>query len=352
MLLLNKYTPNNFDEIYFNKKILESLKVISEDESIPHIMFFGPESSGKKTLVKLFLEMIYDESTNDLREHVYKVVGSGNKVTDVIVLQSDHHIIIEPGGNNFDKYLLHEIVKEYASRVKLNVFKSKKTFKTILINRADNLSRHAQSSLRRTMELYSSTCRFIIWGRSMSKIIEPLRSRCICFRVPSPSFREMSGFIYTKCVEENIDITLSKLRKMTNRANGNIKTALWLINFYKANEPTRNIYDQTVNKIVNILINNDLNDVENIRLYMYSMIITTIITGDIIKDVMIQLCNNNKLSEHTKMKIINVTAKYEHNFIRGRRDAIHFIGFVINIMKIIKEQYIKEPPVKQLLNYY
>ena len=62
--------------------------------------------------------------------------------------------------------------------------------------------------------------------------------------------------------------------------------------------------------------------------------------------------DNNKLNEDTKMKIINVTAKYDHNFIRGRRDAIHFVGFIINLMKIIKEQTINEPPVKQLLNYY
>lgn len=352
MLLINKYTPNNIDEAYFNKDLLKSLKIISQDESIPHIMFFGPEGSGKKTLVKLFLEMIYDDSTNKLRECVYKVVGSGNKVTDVVVLQSDHHIIIEPGGNNFDKYLLHEIVKEYASRVRLNVFKSTKTFKTILINRADHLSHHAQSSLRRTMELYSSTCRFIIWGRSMSKIIEPLRSRCVCFRVPSPSYYDMCGFIYTICLKEDIDINLSKLRKLTNRSNSNIKKALWLINLDKSNESTYNIYRRTIDKIIAMIMNNDLNDVENIILCMYSMFITTINAGDIIKDIMIQLCDNNKLNEDTKMKIINVTAKYDHNFIRGRRDAIHFVGFIINLMKIIKEQTINEPPVKQLLNYY
>lgn len=343
MLLINKYTPNSTEDTYFNNHLLESLKIISKDESVPHIMFFGPEGSGKKTLIKLFLEMIYDNTTNDLRESVYKVIGSGNKVTDVVVFQSDHHIIIEPGGNNFDKYLLHEIVKQYASRVKLNIFKSKKTFKTILINRADELSRHAQSSLRRTMELYSGTCRFILWGHSISKIIEPLRSRCICFRVQSPSFCDMSYFINKICAKEKVHIKdINDLCRMTKRSDGNIKKALWLINFRKTGETTNNIYKKTINNIVSLIIKNKLNDVENIRLHMYSMFITTINAGHIIKDIMLQLCKNNILDEITKMKIIGITAKYEHNFIRGRRDAIHFVGYVINVMKIIKEQYDNE----------
>jgi replication factor C subunit 3/5 len=326
--------------------------MISEDESIPHIMFFGPEGSGKKTLIKLFLEMIYDESVNDLRECIYKVVGSGNKITEINVLQSDHHIIIEPGGNNFDKYLIHEIVKEYASRAKLNVFRSQKTFKTILINRADNLSRHAQASLRRTMELYSSTCRFIIWGRSISKVIEPLRSRCICFRVPSPSNYDMCGFIHKICIAENISIDIDKLAKMTFNANGNIKTALWIINLNKANESKYNIYMTTISKITNMLIDNNLNNINEIRLYLYSILITNISACNIVKDIMLKLCDHNDLSTLSKVKIISITAKSEHNLIRGRRDAVHLIGYMTHIMKIIKDQLCSKIQGNKLLEHY
>jgi replication factor C subunit 3/5 len=353
MLLINKYTPNTSDEMYFHKQLLDALKIISEDDSIPHIMFFGPEGSGKKTLIKLFLEMIYDESVNELKECIYKVVGSGNKITDVPVLQSDHHIIVEPGGNNFDKYLIHEIVKEYASRAKLNVFKAHKTFKTILINRADNLSRHAQASLRRTMELYSNTCRFIVWGRSISKIIEPLRSRCICFRVPSPSYVDMCGFIHKICTNENISMDINKLAKLTSNANGNIKTALWLINLDKINESKYSMYMRTISKITHMLIDNNLNNVNEIRSHLYSIIITNINSCHIIKDIMLYLCNNDSLMNLTKVKIISVTAKYEHNLIRGRRDAVHLIGFVTHVMKLIKEeQKITDTSNKQLIEYY
>ena len=68
----------------------------------------------------------------------------------------------------------------------LNIFKTKRKFKIVLINCVDNLSYYAQASLRRTMEKYANTCKFIFICDQLSKIIEPLRSRCLCVRVPVP----------------------------------------------------------------------------------------------------------------------------------------------------------------------
>lgn len=52
---------------------------------------------------------------------------------------------------------------------------------------AESLSRDAQHALRRTMEKYASSCKIILCCESSSRIIDPLRSRCVMIRVPSPS---------------------------------------------------------------------------------------------------------------------------------------------------------------------
>src|SRR3990167_878267 len=109
------------------------LKIMSADDSIPHVIFYGPEGSGKKTIINLFLEMIYDKDVHKLEDCIYKVAGSGNKITEVIVKQSNYHIIIEPNNNNFDRYLIHDIVKEYAKRRSLGIFKTIRQFKMVVI---------------------------------------------------------------------------------------------------------------------------------------------------------------------------------------------------------------------------
>ena len=157
---------------------------------------------GKKTLLKQFMEKVYDSHVNNLIDSPYKVTGSGNSTTDVIIKQSNYHIVIEPNNNNFDRYLIQDVVKEYAKKVPLQVITSKKNFKMVLINNIDNLSFYAQTSLRRTMEKFSGNCRFIMWCRSLSKVIDPLRSRCYCFRIESVSEEDLLELLIYVCFKE------------------------------------------------------------------------------------------------------------------------------------------------------
>ena len=70
MYLVDKYDPKSVETVYFHKDILKKLVLLSKDESIPHLLFYGPEGSGKKTIIRLFLEMLYDKTIKIGRAHV------------------------------------------------------------------------------------------------------------------------------------------------------------------------------------------------------------------------------------------------------------------------------------------
>lgn len=63
----------------------------------------------------------------------------------------------------------------------------------VIINEADSLSRDAQAALRRTMEKYMSNMRIILCANSTSRLIAPIKSRCLLMRVAAPSDSEVGA---------------------------------------------------------------------------------------------------------------------------------------------------------------
>lgn len=331
-IFINKYAPKDIKTAIFHKDILEKLQVMSTDESIPHIIFYGPSGSGKKTLINMFLEMIYDKEINKLSDTIYNITGSGNAVTEISIKQSNYHIVIEPNNNNFDRYLIQNVVKEYAKRIPLGVFQKKRIFKTVLINNIDNMSYYAQTSLRRTMEIYSGTCRFIMWSRSLSEVIDPLRSRCYCFRIRSPTDSELFELLLNVSFHENIQMSLKQYDNVLCLADGNIKKALWIMQFIKMNENFLTSYDCTITKIVNILIKHKLSELPTIRVLLYTIMITNVNGSQIVQDIVNRLMMNPTISPESKIIISEIGAKYEHTLVLCRREIMHLEPFVTNIM--------------------
>jgi len=320
---------------FFHKEILNQLKTISSDDCLPHIIFYGNRGSGKKTLINLFLEQIFDKSVYNLDDSKYNVISSGNIENEVIVKQSDHHIIIEPGNNNFDRYLIQDIVKEYARRYPLCIFESSREFKMVQINHLDNLSYYAQTSLRRTIEKYSKTCRFIMWCYSLSKVIEPLRSRCLCIHVPTQTEEELVKWTFNIASLERINLNFNVLTNIVETSNGNLKDILWKLDMYKYCGKISNCYQTALNSLIDEIFNK--HDILIIRDYIYKMMITGITSGIIIKDILnIILIKISNYPKDKIFKIINYASLYEYRLSKGRRDIIHIETFIENVINTLK----------------
>ena len=270
---------------FFHKPIFSKLKSISDDDSMPHIIFYGNKGTGKKTMINIFLEMIFDESIYKLDESKYIVYSSGNNENEVLIKQSDHHIIIEPNNTNFDRHLIQEIVKEYAKKMPLHIFEKNKMFKVVQINNLDNLSYYAQTSLRRTVEKYSKTCRFVMWCYSLSKVIEPLRSRCLCIHVPTQTDENLVKWLYNVIMIEKIRIKPHLISDIIDQSNGNLKSILWKLDLYKHCRKINNSYDVELNLLINEIMlsaNGNPINVPQIREYIYKLYITNVSSNIII----------------------------------------------------------------------
>ena len=101
-----------------------------------------------------------------------------------------------------------------------------------IINNLDNLTRNAQTSLRCTIENHSSTCRFIMWCHSLSKVIPPLRSRCVCIHIPEQDDDDLKEWLLHIAFLERIPVSADIINEIIDNSNGNLKTILWKLTLY------------------------------------------------------------------------------------------------------------------------
>ena len=84
---------------------------------MPNIIFYGQEGTGKKTILNMYLECIYNKRIYNLRNKMYIINGSGGKQNEIYIKESDFHIVIEPNNNNFDRYMIPKLLKNMLKNI-------------------------------------------------------------------------------------------------------------------------------------------------------------------------------------------------------------------------------------------
>jgi replication factor C subunit 3/5 len=333
----NMNNISNMDNQEFIKIIYELEKSVFKYSNFQHLIVYGSLNTNKEFLVNLLLEKIYGKQGIELKDVEYIINGYGNTKTKVLIKQSKYHIIIEPNSNGFDKYLIQEIIQNYAKTELLNILKYKKLFKVVVINKLDNLSYYAQASLRRTMEKYSDTCKFIFISDQLSKIIEPIRSRCILFRTSMPSNEQIFETIFKIANLENINLSLEDYKNIISNSENKISHAIWLLELVKYNISYEKNWSNLINDMVYMILNKKnycikkfYTTIKKIREIFYNLFITNIPTQTIIRLIMKKILDNID-NLQLKVNVIEITSIFESRLSMGTRQIVQMESYCIRL---------------------
>jgi DNA polymerase III delta prime subunit len=174
-IIINKKEKiNNFDN--YNKDIHSEIKnkldYFIKNHSIPHIIFYGKAGSGKRFLLDYFINKIYKNDKEKIKEYVMFVNCAHCK------------------GIRF----IRDQLKFFAKRNMQN--NNGKIFKSIILSNAENLTNDAQSALRRCIETFSHNTRFFIVIEDIEKILSPILSRFCNIYIPYPKIEKVKTNLY------------------------------------------------------------------------------------------------------------------------------------------------------------
>ena len=350
--IINKFTHNiNYKNILpheYNNFIINVKYNKYNFNNMQHLIIYGPDGTCKEYIVNKLLEQIYGEKSIKTKDIEYTISGYSNTKTKILIKQSKYHIILEPNSNGFDKYLIQEIIKEYIKSYSLNILEQSRPYKVIVINKIDNLSCNVQASLRSLIEKYSDTCKFILISNQLTKIIEPIKSRCLLVRIPLFTDVQILEVILYISNKENIKVTLNCLNIILKTCENKINNALCLLEMYKYNMYkglTKYVdYNILINEISdyvytikNITTSIKLyNIMKNLREKFYLLFITNISIYTIIKRIMMNLLN--KVTDiNLKYQIVSITSEYEQKINKGSRYIIQFEADIISLIYIFYE---------------
>lgn len=192
VLLSEKYRPKDMKDVVGNKETISALENLMAQEMIPHLLFTGPPGTGKTTVSKIVTKKIIDDPKN-----ILELNASDERGIDTV----------------------RTTIKNFSMR-------KVKGFKIIILDECDSMTSAAQQAMRRTMELCSSDCRFILICNNIQKVTEPIQSRCAVYLFDRISEAEIKMRLEFICENEKIKITNAALSTILFLAENDMRQAI------------------------------------------------------------------------------------------------------------------------------
>ncbi|MEK6885688.1 MAG: replication factor C small subunit [Nanoarchaeota archaeon] len=295
-----RYRPNKFEEVFGQDEIIKRVKNLTNSLNLPHMMFAGPAGTGKSTLAVIVAKELFKEYW---KENYLELNASDARGIDVI----------------------RQEVKNFARTKSLGSV----PFKIIFLDEADALTREAQQALRRTMENYTGTCRFILSCNYSSKIIDPIQSRCVIFRFRLLEKKEMDKIVKKIAEKEKLNIDEKATQMLYEGSEGDCRRAINLL------QATSSISPVITEEIINILLSNAKpKDIKVVLDYALAgdflksreklldiMLKESIAGTDIIKSIQKEIWNLD-IDPELKVKLTEKTGEIEFRLVEGSDEFV------------------------------
>lgn len=311
---VEKYRPAKLSYIINQKEIIGSLKTLLKNVSeMPHLMFSGSAGVGKTTAAICLSREILGEHWKD---HTLELNASDERGINMV----------------------RDRVKKFA---RFSGLDTKIPFKIIILDEADEMTSDAQTALRRIIEDTARHCRFILIANNISKIIEPIQSRCAVFKFSRISEEDVTSYLEEICKKEKIRFDEKGLKTIYSYSEGDMRHA---INILQATASLGTINESNVKssaglaktsnvgEILKLAIAGKLSDARNkmielIRVYGMS-------ESDFLKYLNEE---SYKIKLNNLDQILQTIAKYDYRLIIGANPEIQLSALLAELGKIGKQ---------------
>ncbi|OYT27682.1 MAG: Replication factor C small subunit [Candidatus Altiarchaeales archaeon ex4484_96] len=306
-----KYRPNRLDEMVGQTALVDRFKAYVKANSMPHLLFAGPAGSGKTTAALCITRELF----GGIKGNFLELNASDERGIDVVRTK----------------------IKDFARTRSISG-----EFKIIFLDEADALTPDAQNALRRTMENYARTCRFILSCNYSSKIIDPIQSRCSVFRFRGLSDDAIRARLKYILGEEGVSFDDSGLDALVYLSEGDMRRAVNLVqsaaalgevvedNVYAISSRAR---PEDIKQLLVVSLGGDFLEA---RKLVDKLIIDYGMSGE---DVVVQLSREVMgldVGDELKIRIVDLVGEANYALVEGANERIQLEALIARLMLLKK----------------
>ena len=313
VMWVEKYRPQKISELVNQKEIIGSINSMLKNQAeLPHLLFSGSAGVGKTTAALCVSREILGEHW---RDYTLELNASDERGINMV----------------------RERVKKFSRFAGLD---TEIPFKIIILDEADEMTTDAQTALRRIIEDTAKICRFILIANNLSKIIEPIQSRCVVFKFTKISTKEILSQLKSISKKEKIKADEKGLSIISDYTDGDLRHA---INVLQAAASSGSVTESTVKSVVGLTRTKDVQDV--LKLALNGKISDS-------RDKMIELIKVYGMSESDFLKyvtqavfssksnnleeMLEIIAKYDYRVLVGANPEIQLSALLAELAKVGK----------------
>jgi replication factor C small subunit len=307
---VEKYRPTKLSEIVNQTEIMGSLEALIKDPTdMPHLMFSGSAGVGKTTTALCISRQILGEFAKD---NTLELNASDERGIGMV----------------------REKVKKFSRFAGM----AEIPFKIIILDEADEMTSDAQTALRRIIEDTAKICRFIFIANNISKIINPIQSRCATFKFTTISEEDIIGRLEEIAKKEKVKADKKGLKAIFDHSEGDLRHA---INLMQATASLGGITEDNVKSSAGLTKSSDVDEVLKIALSgkvpeaREKMIELIKVYGMSVSDFLKYLNAAVFKSKQPHLsEILQVIAKYDYRILVGSNSEIQLSAMLAELSNL------------------
>lgn len=310
--------PQKIEELSHQEEVVSALSSSIHSNSLPHLLFYGPPGTGKTSAILALAKQMFGHDI--YRSRVLELNASDERGIAVV----------------------REKIKKFAQIAVTKGLANSPNFKIIVLDEADSLTSDAQAALRRVIEKYTKITRFCLICNYISKIIDPLASRCAKFRFKPISMQSHFDRLQYICEQEKIACTQQALEALIMLSEGDLRKSITslqsaskLYSGMISEETIREVAAVIPDSVITGLYREINGSFEGLQRATDEVIYNGYQPDMLIFQLFDFVTTRQEISDLKKSQIMEILGEADYGLIAGGNEYLQIIKAVSSMQKII-----------------